>query len=52
MDAIVKLISEKAGKTEDDTRAVISALIEYFKSTLPKPILEFIEDVISKTPNK
>ncbi len=46
MDELVKLVSQKAGITEEQSKAAITQVIAFLKQKLPAPIAAQIDSVL------
>ena len=47
MDELVKLVSEKAGVSEDKARDAVKTVIAYLKKKLPAPVAKQIDKVLN-----
>lgn len=46
MTSIVKFVTDKTSLPEDTVKTVIEAILSYFRSKLPKPVLELVEKAV------
>jgi hypothetical protein len=49
MDELVKMVSQKTGLTEDQSRQAAQAVIGYLKTKLPAPIAGQIDGILAST---
>jgi uncharacterized protein (DUF2267 family) len=47
MDELIKLVSQKAGISEDQARKAVASVLDFLKQRLPAPIASQIEGVLS-----
>lgn len=47
MDELVKLVTQKAGITEEQAKTAINTVLEFVKSKLPPPLASQVDGVIS-----
>ncbi len=47
MDELVKLVSQKAGISEDQARQAVTVVINFLKERLPAPIAAQVDGVIN-----
>lgn len=47
MDELVKLVSQKAGITEDQARTAVTQVLAFLKQRLPAPIAAQVDAVLS-----
>ena len=47
METLIKLVTEKAGLSEEKAKTVIETVVGYFKEKLPAPIASQLDSVIS-----
>lgn len=46
MTSIVKFVTDKTGLPEDTVNSVVDAILAYFRTKLPKPVLELVEKAV------
>ncbi len=46
MDEVVKMVSEKTGLSEDQSKVAVETVIDYLKDKLPAPIAGQIDSVL------
>ncbi|MCC7452098.1 MAG: DUF2267 domain-containing protein [Anaerolineae bacterium] len=49
MDELVKLISQKAGISEDQARSAAQTILDFLKQKLPAPVFSQIEGLLSSS---
>jgi nucleoid DNA-binding protein len=47
MDELIKLVTQKAGISEDQAKKAVSAVLDFLKQRLPAPIAGQIEGLLS-----
>jgi nucleoid DNA-binding protein len=49
MEELVRLVTDKAGISEDKARTAVEVVLEYLKRELPEPVSKQIEGVANRT---
>ena len=47
MDELVKVVSQKTGLSQDQSRAAAQAVLDFLKNKLPAPVASQIDSVLS-----